>query len=223
MTDKTGRVAGKLALVTGAAQGLGAAHAKLLAREGARVLCTDLNGDGAGTTAKWINENIGADTAFAIAHDVTKPDDWEAAIAAARDQMGGLNVLVNNAGIGVPGNIETCDFADWQKCFSVNVDSMFHGVPEGAAADARPCARLDRQHFLHRRADRQRYDARLQRLQGGGVDAVQIDRPVLRQARHGHPLQFGASDLRRYADPRRHRTGAWTAMCWWGNWPAKSR
>ncbi len=128
MTDRTGRVAGKLALVTGAAQGLGAAHAKLLAREGARVLCTDLNGHGAGTTAKWINENIGLDTAFAIAHDVTKPDDWDAAIATARDQMGGLNVLVNNAGIGVPGNIETCDFADWQKCFSVNVDSIFHGV-----------------------------------------------------------------------------------------------
>ena len=41
--------------------------------------------------------------------------------------MGGLNVLVNNAGIGVPGNVETCDFADWQRCFSINVDSIFHG------------------------------------------------------------------------------------------------
>ena len=122
-----GRVEGKLALVTGAAQGLGAAHAKLLAREGARVLCSDIDGHGAGTTAKWINENIGLDTAFAIRHDVTSREDWDAAIETARDYLGGLNVLVNNAGIGVAGNIESCDFDDWKRCFAVNVDSVFHG------------------------------------------------------------------------------------------------
>lgn len=121
------RVKGKLALVTGAAQGLGAAHSMLLAQEGARVLCSDLNGEGAAETARGINDALGAGTAFSIQHDVTDPVSWEAAIDSARDNLGGLSVLVNNAGIGVAGNIETCDFADWQRCFSVNVDSIFHG------------------------------------------------------------------------------------------------
>lgn len=123
----TGRVDGKLALVTGAAQGLGRAHATLLAQQGARVLCTDLNGEGAAETATLINESLGDGTAFSIQHDVTDPDAWEAAVDAARENLGGLNVLVNNAGIGVAGNIETCNFEDWKRCFSVNVDSIFHG------------------------------------------------------------------------------------------------
>ncbi|MBO9510085.1 SDR family oxidoreductase [Erythrobacter sp. A6_0] len=122
-----GRCAGKLALVTGAAQGLGRAHATRLAEEGARVLCTDRNGEGAEETARLINEEFGEGTAFACAHDVTDPDDWTKAVDMARDKLGGLNVLVNNAGIGVGGNIETCDFDDWKRCFSVNVDSIFHG------------------------------------------------------------------------------------------------
>jgi len=122
-----GRVAGKLALVTGAAQGLGAAHSRRLAEEGARVLCTDINGEGAAETASAINADLGDGTAFSVRHDVTNPDDWDAAVDAARENLGGLNVLVNNAGMGVAGNIETCVFEDWQRCFSVNVDSIFHG------------------------------------------------------------------------------------------------
>jgi len=122
-----GRCAGKLALVTGAAQGLGAAHARRLAEEGARVLCTDINGDGAQATAASIVEEMGAGHAYGIQHDVSNPDDWERAIETADAELGGLNVLVNNAGIGVAGNIETCEFEDWQRCFSVNVDSIFHG------------------------------------------------------------------------------------------------
>jgi len=122
-----GRCAGKLALVTGAAQGLGAAHARRLAEEGARVLCTDVNGDSAQATAAAIDGQFGSGTAFGIAHDVTDPAQWVEAVDAAREHLGGLNVLVNNAGIGVGGNIETCRFEDWQRCFSVNVDSIFHG------------------------------------------------------------------------------------------------
>ncbi|MEL6877310.1 MAG: SDR family oxidoreductase [Pseudomonadota bacterium] len=125
--ERKGRVEGKLALVTGAAQGLGAAHATLLAREGARVLCTDINGQGAEDTASRINSECGAGHAHGIKHDVTNPTDWETAVDAAREEIGGLNVLVNNAGIGVAGNIETCTFEDWQRCFSINVDSIFHG------------------------------------------------------------------------------------------------
>ena len=103
-----GRVAGKLALVTGAAQGLGAASSLMLAREGAKVLCTDINAEGAQATAAAINAECGAGTAFAQKLDVTSTDDWKAAVDTARGAMGGLSVLLNNAGIGVRGNIETC-------------------------------------------------------------------------------------------------------------------
>ena len=122
-----GRVAGKKALVTGAAQGLGAAHARLLAREGARVLLTDINGDGAAAQADAINAELGAGTAFAMRHDVTSADGWDAAIAMAAEALGGLSVLVNNAGITVAGNIETCTLADWHRGFAINVDSVFLG------------------------------------------------------------------------------------------------
>lgn len=122
-----GRVAGKKALITGAAQGLGAAHAIRLAEEGARVLLTDVNEAGAAAQAEAINAAHGAGTAFAMRHDVTSEDDWNAAIAAAADHLGGLSVLVNNAGIGVRGNIEACTLEDWKRGFAVNVDSVFLG------------------------------------------------------------------------------------------------
>jgi NAD(P)-dependent dehydrogenase (short-subunit alcohol dehydrogenase family) len=122
-----GRVAGKKALITGAAQGLGAAHARLLAEQGAQVLLTDLNGAGAAEQAAAINADLGAGTAFAMQHDVTSESAWEAAVAMAADSMGGLSVLVNNAGIGVRGNIETCTLDEWHRGFAVNVDSVFLG------------------------------------------------------------------------------------------------
>ena len=122
-----GRVAGKKALITGAAQGLGAAHARLLAEEGAQVLLTDINGAGAAAQAEAINADLGAGTAFAMQHDVTSEAEWEAAIAMAADAMGGLSVLVNNAGVGVRGNIESCTLAEWHRGFAINVDSVFLG------------------------------------------------------------------------------------------------
>jgi len=123
----TGRVAGKLALITGAAQGLGAASAMMLAREGARVLCTDVNATGAAATAAAINAAYGADTAFSCQLDVTSPDQWKAGVEMARDKLGGLSVLLNNAGIGVRGNIENCTYDEWKRGFAVNVDSVFLG------------------------------------------------------------------------------------------------
>lgn len=122
-----GRVAGKLALVTGAAQGLGAAQARMLAREGARVLCTDINEAGAAATAEAIDAECGAGTGFACPLDVTQPDQWVAAVELARDKLGGLSVLVNNAGVGVRGNIETCTYDEWKRGFAINVDSVFLG------------------------------------------------------------------------------------------------
>ena len=123
----SGRVAGKKALITGAAQGLGAAQAMMLARHGAQVLLADVNAAGAADQAAKINAELGAGTAFSVALDVTSEDQWIAAVDYAAEAMGGLSVLVNNAGIGVRGNIETCTLADWHRGFAVNVDSVFLG------------------------------------------------------------------------------------------------
>ena len=123
----SGRVAGKKALITGAAQGLGAAQAMMLAREGAQVLLADVNASGAADQAAKINAELGAGTAFSVALDVTSEDQWIAAVDYASEAMRGLSVLVNNAGIGVRGNIETCTLADWHRGFAVNVDSVFLG------------------------------------------------------------------------------------------------
>ena len=122
-----GRVQGKKAMVTGAAQGLGAAQAAMLAREGAKVLLADINAEGAAEQAAKINAELGAGTAFSVKLDVTKEDEWVAAVAFAADKLGGLSVLVNNAGVGVRGNIETCTLEDWHRGFAINVDSVFLG------------------------------------------------------------------------------------------------
>jgi NAD(P)-dependent dehydrogenase (short-subunit alcohol dehydrogenase family) len=123
----SGRVQGKKALVTGAAQGLGAAQAMMLARHGAQVLLADINAAGAAAQAEAINAELGAGTAFSVALDVTQEDQWIAAIDAASELMGGLSVLVNNAGVGVRGNIENCTLEDWKRGFAINVDSVFLG------------------------------------------------------------------------------------------------
>lgn len=119
-----GRVAGKFALVTGAAQGLGEAIARMLAREGATVLVTDINGDGVSRVAESINADGG--TAHAMTHDVTDLDVWYAAIDKARE-LGGLNILVNNAGIGSVGGVVEETVESWRRVHEVDVDSVFYG------------------------------------------------------------------------------------------------
>ena len=118
----SGRVAGKVALVTGAAQGLGAAIARMLAREGARVALTDLNLDGARAMA----DEIGA-AAIAYPHDVADEAAWADVIGWVQADFGGLSILVNNAGIGVLGGVEALSLEDWRRVMAVNADSVFLG------------------------------------------------------------------------------------------------
>lgn len=122
-----GRVEGKMAFVTGGAQGLGEATARMLAREGAKVTVTDINGDGAKAVAASINEAEGEGTAFAFQHDVTDEARWKEVLKDAHDAMGGLNVLVNNAGIGSLGSVEDEEYETFKKVQAVDVDSIFLG------------------------------------------------------------------------------------------------
>ncbi|WP_416907641.1 MAG: glucose 1-dehydrogenase [Polymorphobacter sp.] len=116
------RLANKTALITGAAQGLGAAMARRFIDEGARVLLTDINAEGAAREAAQYG-----DRAAAIGHDVTSTDDWEAAIAEAESRFGGLHILVNNAGIAAGSTVEATSIEDWKRVHAIDLDSVFYG------------------------------------------------------------------------------------------------
>ena len=121
-----GRVDGKMAIVTGGAQGLGRAISLMLAKEGAKVMVTDLNEEGAAETAALINE-INPDTAWSMQHDVISEERWQDVVTAAVEEMGGLNILVNNAGIGHAGTVEDLPYEAFKKVMDVDVDSIFLG------------------------------------------------------------------------------------------------
>jgi 3alpha(or 20beta)-hydroxysteroid dehydrogenase len=119
-----GRLQDKVALITGAARGQGEAEARRFVREGAHVVVTDvLDAEG---------ERLAAELGPAALHlhlDVTQPDDWARAIEAVRLEHGHLDVLVNNAGIGIPPHplLDTSD-ADHQRTLDVNLQGVWLGM-----------------------------------------------------------------------------------------------
>lgn len=125
-TERKGRVEGKMAFVTGGAQGLGRASALMLAKEGAKVTLADINAKGAAEVAEEINA-LYPGRAFSVALDVTREDQWKEALAAANKAMGGINVLFNNAGIGGGTTVEDTDFETWKRVQAVDADSVFLG------------------------------------------------------------------------------------------------
>jgi NAD(P)-dependent dehydrogenase (short-subunit alcohol dehydrogenase family) len=125
----SGRVAGKKVFITGAAQGLGAAMARALAAEGAKVTLADLNAAGVEQLAGELNAAHGAGAAVSCQLDVTDEAQWIAALDTASAAMGGISGLINNAGIsGGRGTIEELSLADFRRVMSVNVDSVFLGA-----------------------------------------------------------------------------------------------
>lgn len=117
-----GRLAGKTALITGAAEGLGRAIAERFAAEGARLILTDIQSEKvAALAAELGGETIG------LAHDVASSDDWQRVLAESVSRFGGFDTLVNNAAISVKGDIEHTDLAHWQQTMKVNCDGVFIG------------------------------------------------------------------------------------------------
>jgi NAD(P)-dependent dehydrogenase (short-subunit alcohol dehydrogenase family) len=122
-----GRVAGKKAFITGGGQGLGACFAHMLAAEGAKVVVTDINVAGAEKTAAEIDAKFPGAAAFCH-HDVTKREDWETALGMAAEFMGGISVLINNAGVGAWGTIESETDENWRRTMAIDVDSIYVGT-----------------------------------------------------------------------------------------------
>ena len=119
------RVAGKVALVSGGARGLGEAQAKLLAAEGAKVVIGDVLEEEGRKVEAEINE-LGGE-AFFMPLDVTKTDDWNAIIAETVSRFGKLDVLVNNAGIGGRGGLDMPE-EEWDEVMDVNAKGVFLGT-----------------------------------------------------------------------------------------------
>lgn len=121
-----GRVEGKVAVVTGAALGLGEAMARMLAREGAKVMLTDIKDTEGEVVATDILEDGG--TAVYLHHDVADEAAWEEAMEAALDRFGRVDVVVNNAGVALSGPPDEQTLDDWQWLMGINLDGVFLGT-----------------------------------------------------------------------------------------------
>jgi 3alpha(or 20beta)-hydroxysteroid dehydrogenase len=124
-----GRLTGKVALISGGARGMGAAHARALVAEDARVVLGDVLDDEGAAVAAELGDNA------AYAHlDVREPGDWRKAVDEAVQRFGSLSVLVNNAGI-VNGNLLVAfELAEWQRIIDINLTGTFLGMQAATPA-----------------------------------------------------------------------------------------
>lgn len=134
MTD---RLAGKVALITGGASGLGANAAELMVREGARVMLADINQD----AGRALASRLGAGAAF-VALDVTSEEQWKSAIAATVAKFGALHVLLNSAGIGLTKTVEDIELEEWRKVHAIDLDGVFLGCKYGVREIKQHTAKL---------------------------------------------------------------------------------
>jgi 3-hydroxybutyrate dehydrogenase len=117
------KLKGKVAIVTGAASGIGRAIAERYAAEGARIAIADLNLDAASATAAEIKAAGGM--AKGVAMDVTDETAVAAGVAAVVDAYGGVDILVSNAGIQIVHPLEEFSYAEWKKMMAIHVDGAF--------------------------------------------------------------------------------------------------
>jgi NAD(P)-dependent dehydrogenase (short-subunit alcohol dehydrogenase family) len=125
------RLDGRVALITGAASGIGKETARRLVEEGAAVLITDIQVDAGEATVKELNDSGGRASFFR--HDVTSEEDWDGAVAKALEVFGGLDILVNNAGMGDIKPIEETSLADWERTVAIDQTGVFLGMRAAAS------------------------------------------------------------------------------------------
>ena len=123
------RIENKIALVTGAASGIGAATSRRFIAEGASVTLTDINADAGADLARELGNK-----AIFVEQDVTDPDAWSQAVQQTTEAFGGLDILVNNAGIGTGGSIEDQTLEEWQQVMKINSDAVFLGCKAAVEA-----------------------------------------------------------------------------------------
>lgn len=137
-TSNNFRLDGKTALVSGAARGIGAAVAEALCAIGANVMITDILDDAGQATVARINthSDSGVGRASYFHHNVTNEAQWIAAIEATEKTFGGLDVLVNNAGIETGALLSQCTLEDFSNVMNVNVNGVFLGLKHAVRAMA---------------------------------------------------------------------------------------
>ncbi|AQW20619.1 3-alpha-hydroxysteroid dehydrogenase [Lentilactobacillus curieae] len=122
-----GKLDGKVAIITGASQGMGASHAKLFVDEGAKVVITDINEEKGNQVASELGDNV-----IFVKQDVSNEDDWRNVVNEAVDKFGQLDILVNNAGITFSKSIFDLTTDDYMKIFKINQLSVFYGMKYAA-------------------------------------------------------------------------------------------
>ncbi|MGY1896137.1 glucose 1-dehydrogenase [Nocardia gipuzkoensis] len=124
-----GRLTGKVALISGGARGMGAAHARALVAEDARVVLGDVLDDEGAAVAAELGDN-----AVYVHLDVREPDDWRNAVGEAVERFGSLSVLVNNAGIANGNLLVAFELAEWQRIIDINLTGTFLGMQAATPA-----------------------------------------------------------------------------------------
>lgn len=192
------RLEGKVALITGGARGQGAAEARLFVAEGAKVVIADILDDQGQQLAAELGE-----AAVYQRLDVTSPDDWAAAVAAAQECYGRLDVLVNNAGILVCGTIESLPLESYRRVVEVNQVGCWLGMKavlpamkaagggsivnlssaagmEGVAGNSAYCASKFAVRGMTKVAAIEfgRYNIRVNSVHPGGIDTDMVKNPA---------------------------------------------
>jgi cyclopentanol dehydrogenase len=122
------RLKGKVALISGAARGQGAAETRLFVNEGARVVIGDVLDSEAGKLASEINQKAGARVTLPVHLDVTRAEDWRAAVETCEREFGGLDILVNNAGILNIKGVSDTNEEEWDAVINVNQKGVWLGT-----------------------------------------------------------------------------------------------
>lgn len=127
-----GRIAGKVALITGGASGLGRETAKLFIAEGAKVAITDIN-EKAGQA---VQQELGPNAVF-FRHDVTSEAEWQSVVKQTVDKFGGLHILVQSAGVGLSKTVVEIELEEWRKVHAIDLDGVFLGCKHAIPAMAK--------------------------------------------------------------------------------------